>query len=71
MADVVRSRAGDTLDGLVWRERGLGIADIGAVLTANPGLAGAGATLPPGTPVTIPSIASPALPLRSLVQLWD
>jgi phage tail protein X len=71
MPDIIRSRQGDTLDGLIWRERGLAIEDCGAVLAANPGLDAAGATLPTGTPVTIPAIAAPALPVRDVVQLWD
>lgn len=71
MADVIRARQGDTLDGLIWRERGLGIADCPAVLAVNPGLAALGTILPTGSPVTIPAIAAPALPVRDVVQLWD
>ncbi|WP_018250777.1 tail protein X [Sphingomonas melonis] len=71
MADSVIARAGDTLDGLIWRERGLGIADAPTVLAANPGLAGLGATLPAGTPVIIPTIVAPAVAVREIVQLWS
>lgn len=71
MADVITARQGDTLDGLLWRDRDLGIEDCATVLAANPGLAALGAILPAGTPVTIPTIAAPALPVRAVVQLWD
>lgn len=71
MADTLTARQGDTLDGLIWRECGLGIEDCAAVLAANPGLAAIGPTLPPGTAVTIPAIAAPALPVRDVVQLWS
>lgn len=71
MADTLTARQGDTLDGLIWRERGLGIEDCPAVLAANPGIAGIGPTLPAGTTVTIPAIAAPALPVRDIVQLWS
>lgn len=71
MADTLTARQGDTLDGLIWRERGLGIADAPAVLAANPGLAAFGATLPAGTPVTLPTIVAPAFAVREVVQLWS
>jgi phage tail protein X len=71
MADAITARAGDTLDGLIWRERGLGIDDCPRVLAANPGIAALGATLPAGTSVTIPATAAPAAPVRDIVQLWD
>lgn len=68
--DTIHSLQGDTVDALIWRERGLGAADIAAVLAANPGLADAGAILPIGTPVVMPALATApaALPL---IQLWD
>lgn len=71
MADQLRARQGDTLDGLIWRERGLGPADLSAVLEANPGLAALGAVLPIGTPVIIPAISVPAIAVRDVVQLWS
>lgn len=71
MPDAVLSRAGDTVDALAWRERGLGAADLPAVLAANPGLAAAGPVLPIGTPVVLPDLASPAVPTRDIIQLWD
>ena len=68
---IARARAGDTIDALAWRERGLGPADLPAILAANPGLARLGPTLPTGTPVTLPDIARPAATVRELVQLWS
>lgn len=64
------AREGDTVDALVWRERGLGPADLGNVLEANPGLGAIGAILPAGTLVAIPARA-PASPIIKLTQLWD
>ncbi|MGW8136840.1 tail protein X [Sphingomonas zeae] len=67
--DQVRARTGDTLDALIWRERGLGPDDLPAVLAANPGLASLGPVLPIGTTVLIPD-APPANRQRDVVQLW-
>lgn len=67
--DQVRARAGETLDALIWRARGLGPDDLPAVLAANPGLAAHGPVLPIGTPVTLPD-APPAARQRDVVQLW-
>ena len=70
--DTLRSRQGDTLDELLWRERSLGPADLPAVLEANPGLADLGAVLPLGTAVLVPaSSAAPANTTLPLIQLWD
>ena len=72
LTDTVRAREGDTLDGLIWRERGLGPADLPAVLAVNPGLAALGPILPKGQPVTIPAIAAPAVALRAaVINLWE
>jgi len=71
MADILTARPGDTLDELLWRERGLGPEALDAVLTANPGLADRGAVLPIGTPVTVPPIAAQAQPVRETIQLWS
>jgi phage tail protein X len=70
MADVIRAREGDTLDGLIWRERRLGAANFPTVLAVNPGLAALGAILPDGTAVTLPDTA-PAVTVRDIIQLWD
>ena len=71
MADVIRAQQGDTLDALLWRERGLTATDAVRVLEANPGLADRGIVLPLGTPVTVPTSASPKPRALPLVQLWD
>ncbi|AOH83614.1 phage tail protein [Sphingomonas panacis] len=71
MADVIRAQQGDTLDALLWRERGLTATDAVRVLEANPGLADRGILLPLGTPVTVPASASPKPRALPLVQLWD
>ena len=71
MADVITARQGDTLDGLLWRERQLGPAALPAVLAANRGLARLGAVLPLGTEVVVPPIAVAAPRTRDLVNLWD
>lgn len=71
MDDVVHARQGDTLDGLLWRERGLGPASLTIVFAANPGLAAHGAILPLGTSVTVPPAAISAPVARELVQLWS
>jgi len=68
--NVLRARQGDTLDALLARERGLGIAAVPAVLTANPGLADLGIVLPLGTVVIVPADAPESATLP-LVQLWD
>lgn len=68
--DRITARQGDTLDELIWRERGLGAADIGRVLALNPGLADAGAILPIGTAVTLPASIAPAPTMLPLIQLW-
>lgn len=72
LVDTLTARQGDTLDALIWRERGLGTADLPAVLAANPGLAALGALLPKGTTVNLPAITAPATAVRTdVVNLWD
>ena len=68
--DQLRSRQGDTIDALIWRERGLGPADLDTVLALNPGVAGIGAVLPLGTLITVPD-SVPNLAMIETVQLWD
>ena len=69
---ILTAKQGDKLDLLIWREAGLGPADLTSVLEANPGLADLGSILPLGTKVTVTAATAPAssgtLPL---VQLWD
>ena len=69
--DVLRSRQGDTLDELLWRERSLGPEDLSRVLDLNPGLADRGAVLPIGTAVNVPDAVQPTTPTLPLIQLWD
>lgn len=64
------ARAGEPLDGLVWRELGLGAPAVQAVLAANPGLAAQGPFLPEGTLVLLPAAAAAPAP-APLIQLWD
>jgi len=71
MADVIHARQGDTLDGLLWRERRLGHTALPAVLAANRGVAGLGAVLPTGTPIEVPPVAATAPVTRDVVQLWS
>ena len=68
--DQLRSIQGDTIDGLIWRERRLGPADLDTVLALNPGVAGIGAVLPLGTLITVPD-SKPTLVMIETVQLWD
>lgn len=71
--DRLTSIQGDTLDELLWRERGLDARVLGEVLAANPGLADLGPVLPIGTSVLVPGqvLAATAAPVRELVQLWS
>lgn len=69
--DTLYAQQGDTLDALLWRERGLGVASLPLVLEANPALAGHGAVLPTGTVVRVPVAATPTPRTLPLVQLWD
>lgn len=66
------SRSGDKLDLLLWRDAGLGPAEISRVCDANPGLADLGAILPLGTIVIVPASANISTPRAlPLIQLWD
>lgn len=70
-ADTLTARQGDTLDALLWRERGLSAADLPRVLSANPGLADHGPVLPMGTRVIAPETMAPAQRTRAVTNLWD
>ncbi|MFC0685080.1 MULTISPECIES: tail protein X [Sphingomonadaceae] len=66
------AKAGDKLDLLLWRDAGLGIADLARVLDANPGLADLGPILPLGTVVIVPASADAGTAqVLPLVQLWS
>jgi phage tail protein X len=72
MADIITARQGDMLDELAWRERGLGPADMPALLTLNPGVADLGPVLPLGTAVVVPAPPqAPTIATRDIVQLWS
>ena len=70
MPEAIHTQQGETLDAALWRGRRLSPSNLGAVLAANPGLAGLGAVLPTGTPVILPD-APPAPVVRDIVQLWS
>lgn len=65
----VIAHQGDSVDSLCWRHLGSS-ASVEQVFEDNPGLAAIGATLPEGTPVTLPDTA-PANTTKTLIQLWD
>lgn len=66
------ARSGDKLDLLLFREAGLGPADLTRVLEANPGLADLGPILPLGTIVIVPATAdATATRTLPLIQLWS
>ena len=67
---IITASDGDTVDALIWRERGLGPSDLAAVFELNPGLAALGAILPAGHPVTVPAGSASPQTLE-IVQLWD
>lgn len=67
----LQAKAGDKLDLLLWREAGLGPADLRRVLDANPGLSDLGAILPLGTVVIVPASAEPGAQVLPIVQLWS
>ena len=68
----VRSRQGDTVDALCWRELGATTSVVEAVLELNRDLADLGPVLPTGTLVRLPersaTTSTPTLPTQ---QLWD
>lgn len=70
-AQTLHARQGDKLDLLLWRDAGLGPADLTRVLDANPGLSDRDAILPVGTAVFVPATpdvgVTPTLPI---IQLW-
>ena len=67
--DVVTTQAGDTVDLICWRHRGVTANVSEQTLAMNPGLAARGPVLPAGVAITLPDV--PALPIRETVKLWD
>lgn len=71
MAQTYKTRDGDVVDQIAWRQYGEVNADIlRMVLEANHGLADRGAVLPRGVSVVLPDIPKPT-GTRKAVQLWD
>lgn len=71
MAQTYRSREGDVVDEIAWRQYGVVNDDVlAAVFAANPGLADRGAALPAGVLVTLPDIPNPSAQQQA-VTLWD
>ncbi|MEI6419472.1 MAG: tail protein X, partial [Sphingomonadales bacterium] len=75
---LVRARAGESLDALIWRALGdAGLFAGGVVertLIANPGLALIASALPEGHPVLLPDLDTAATAVAAtlpLIQLWD
>lgn len=59
------------IDEIAWRYYGaVDDATLRAVLSANPGIAGIGATLPAGVLIELPDIA-PAPSIAAEVSLWS
>lgn len=71
MTSTATARDGDTVDLICWRELGKTAAVTEQVLALNPGLADLGVTLPAGTIVTLPDLASVETPTIDIEQLWD
>lgn len=65
----VQAQQGDTLDQICLRHLGSVAGTVEATLQLNPGLAALGATLPLGTPVTLP--AQPERATTTRLKLWD
>lgn len=71
MAQTYKTRDGDVVDEIAWRQYGAVDADIlRIVLEANPGVADYGPKLPAGVSITLPDIPKPAS-TRKAVSLWD
>lgn len=71
MAQTYKTRDGDVVDQIAWRQYGEVNADIlRIVLEANHGLADRGAVLPRGVAIVLPDIPKPTS-TRKAVSLWD
>lgn len=68
---IVRSRAGDTVNGILYRETGrYDDAAEEALWAANPGLAERGPVLPAGVTVYVPEIQESATS-KQVTNVWD
>ncbi len=71
MADnTYRTKQGEMVDEIAWKQYGHQDGTAEAVIDANPGLAALGPILPLGTVIVLPTIEAPS-PENSLVRLWD
>lgn len=68
---VIVRREDVTLDRLVWDRFGRTEGLVEATLALNPGLAALGPVLPVLTPVRLPDAATDAVPVRTVVRLWN
>lgn len=67
--DVATTHQGDTVDAMLWRERGRTAVLTEQVLALNPGLAARGPVLPAGVAIVLPPVSAP-VPVRETVKLW-
>ena len=68
----VRTRAGDTVNALLYRETGRSDDSAEEALwTLNPGLAEYGAILPAGVIVRLPVLEARDAEVRQAVTVWD
>ena len=70
MATIYTTRQGETVDAACFTHYGRSARVVEAVLAANPGLAGLGATLPLGTQIHMPDLPSVSAE-RRLISLWE
>lgn len=71
MAQTYRSKQGDTLDEIVWRQYGAASsATLVQIMDANPGLADLGPIIPAGVIITLPD-APETSEIKPGVSLWD
>ncbi|MGY5801844.1 tail protein X [Rhizobium sp. LEGMi12c] len=70
MATIYKTRQGETIDLACLSHYGRTSGVVEAVLSANPGLAGLGPTLPLGTHIFMPDMPSASVE-RRLISLWD
>lgn len=69
-AETVLTRAGDSVDLVLWRNRGSTATLTEQTLELNPGLADRGPVLPAGIAITLPPVTAPQT-ARETVNLWD
>ena len=70
MAQTYRTRDGDTLDWICWKQYGSSTGTVEAVLEANPGLADLGPVFAAGVLITLPVLPTPSA-VNSIIRLWD